>query len=555
MYTRKISLSGGGDYTSFRSREEEDFLLLWNALRKYFRRAYHHGPVNRPVEDCTLYVYAECREDLPFYEKERIVLDWTYPVQDAREAYAFDWFRGFYCSETPEHSHTVITVWAPITWVRGSNEFDDLVAIQIRKRKRKPLTLIGVYSPELKSLWLCDISHSRSVLESFLKDALPQLVEKLGLKPLSSSERYRPVYDGPVTLGGDPEFEVINLDGDFVPAHEVISDPDRDSPVGLDGASSTGELRPDPSPTPEGLVENLRQCLKALTEDYLLEGYVFSLKGKHVPLGGHVHFGFEEELSEQIIRRLCQALDDFVGIPLRGTNGSARGSYDRLGAYELKRWGFEYRTPPATYLAHPEWARLVYKVAQGVVKTLLKEGYLEYELEGGIPSKEAYLKIGLTEEEHQLFFQFIRSYRSLIKPPQVYKAWELTMPEKRARVVTRDDWDRLLSQSVRDVLWDVLDLDAKVYLYGLRSDRGFVASLPGSPYDFEGYPKPLRAEDGSLWIGLPYTFRMREAFWQEVEPLLEELVAFLNREGYLRTAPEEALRKLSEKLRPLFREA
>ncbi|MCI4454055.1 MAG: hypothetical protein JHC25_03790, partial [Thermodesulfobacterium sp.] len=60
-----------------------------------------------------------------------------------------------------------------------------------------------------------------------------------------------------ISLGGDPEFEVI-FDGEVVPADSlsIFMDGDLYEPIGTDGVRSIAELRPEAAYSPEEYVEN-----------------------------------------------------------------------------------------------------------------------------------------------------------------------------------------------------------------------------------------------------------------------------------------------------------
>jgi hypothetical protein len=216
--------------------------------------------------------------------------------------------------------------------------------------------------------------------------------------------------DPPITLGGDPEFEVVK-DGRIVPADTVPIfkeglRPATESPIGLDGAPFIAELRPDYAYSEEEYVENFWTLVKRVQK----EGILLSVKGDEVPLGGHIHVGSSDRLVVRVLRyedkKFVQVLDDFIGRVLLPTSGKARGEYKRLGAYRTKDYGWEYRTPPSSFYADPEMVRIVYKLTRNLVRTLLKERELAYEvLDDGRAKPEEYLRF-LTSQETEYFLGF-----------------------------------------------------------------------------------------------------------------------------------------------------
>lgn len=340
-----------------------------------------------------------------------------------------------------------------------------------------------------------------------------------------------------ILLGGDPEFEVRDLlSGRFVPANRVLYDPDRDAPVGLDGASDTAELRPYPSHAPSGYVENVRKLFKSFLRNH--KGYILSIKGENVPIGGHIHIGgSDDEVAEllrdyDVLEKLVYALDFFVGSVLRRANPPARegSSYNELGAYECKPWGFEYRTPPASYYIHPETVRVVYKLAKGVVKTLLKEGKLVAEKDGSIPSFKSLLRF-LTEREARLFLAIPGIYWE--KGEIDYALWGVNIPEPpRVKVEFRDDWNtpnmEVFLKEVKKVK-GCFPKGTVLHLYGLKSSRGFVFAIPSSPLRMEGdFPHPWR-QGREVFAGLPYEIRVeRIPSKREVREILSWIISSLS---------------------------
>jgi len=208
-----------------------------------------------------------------------------------------------------------------------------------------------------------------------------------------------------VLLGGDPEFEVyadgIPFPAYFFPIFEGLS-----NSIGTDGNSAIAEFRPPPSHRPEKYVENFM----ALAEKVGQHGILLSVKGDIYPLGGHIHVGSYNEYVVEVLRdkveEFISVLDDFVGRVLLPTSGSARDKYATLGSYELKEYGWEYRTPPSSIYADTKMLLITYKLVKGLVETLLRKGKLSYKtLEDGRARKEEYYRF-LTKEETDYFLAF-----------------------------------------------------------------------------------------------------------------------------------------------------
>jgi len=232
-----------------------------------------------------------------------------------------------------------------------------------------------------------------------------------------------------ITLGGDPEFEVVDLEsGEIIPAYKVdVFEEGEDKPfsaVGTDGNDAIAEIRPSPHKTPEGYVRQVRSILEKIRKT--ASWIDLSVEGNKYPLGGHIHVGARDDLTRRVLKKkvsvFISALDDFIGKLLLPTSGAARGKYAKLFAYELKPYGWEYRTPPASIYGDMEVLRITYKLTQKLVEKLLREGKLSYEVgEGGTPPFEEYLAF-LTEEEARYFLDFPRRWEEGLVPRTLFQA-------------------------------------------------------------------------------------------------------------------------------------
>uniref|UniRef100_A0A7C5SXT9 BEACH domain-containing protein n=1 Tax=Thermocrinis ruber TaxID=75906 RepID=A0A7C5SXT9_9AQUI len=257
------------------------------------------------------------------------------------------------------------------------------------------------------TLWLKDGSSVILVVSEELWEERWEEVKRflfsVGLAYYEDSALY--CQSASVLLGGDPEFEVC-ADGIILPAYFFPIFEGLSSPIGTDGNSTIAELRPAPTSSPEQYVKNFMSLAEKVGE----EGILLSVKGDAYPLGGHIHVGSYDEYVVEVLRDKVEefifVLDDFVGRVLLPTSGTARGEYARLGAYELKPYGWEYRTPPSSFYADLKMVRVTYKLVKGLVEALLREGKLSYRtLDDGRAREEEYYRF-LTKEETTYFLAF-----------------------------------------------------------------------------------------------------------------------------------------------------
>jgi hypothetical protein len=227
-----------------------------------------------------------------------------------------------------------------------------------------------------------------------------------------------------ITLGGDPEFEVY-VDGTLVPAKKlsVFKRGKTFGSIGTDGNAYIAELRPEAASTPEGYVKNFLKLVRRLRRR-TRKDYALSVKGDVYPLGGHIHVGSPNRNVVRVLQgevgTFISALDDFLGRVLLPTSGPARiGTGNaRPGVYELKPYGWEYKTPPASIYADLEVLRITYKLVKNLVETLLKEEEISYEVVDGKAERKEYLRF-LTEEEAEYLLSFPQRWAQGEIPPFV----------------------------------------------------------------------------------------------------------------------------------------
>jgi hypothetical protein len=346
-----------------------------------------------------------------------------------------------------------------------------------------------------------------------------------------------------ITLGGDPEFEVI-CDGEVVPANSlfIFRDGDLYDPIGTDGVSHTAELRPDAAYSPEEYVENFL----ALVEEVKSANVLLSVQGDTYALGGHIHIGSPDgyivQVLQEEVERFVQVLDDFVGRVLLPTSGRARGGYARLGEYELKDYGWEYRTPPSSFYADPEMVRITYKLVKGLVEFLLREGEISYGVLGdGRAKPEEYLRF-LSQEEAEYFLAFPERWaRGEIIPL-------VPMGEFPPVLFTfRDEWADENAWVFKEALnYLPVGRPVRFVLYGLAKRRGDYFALPTATEEWRlkgEFPKVPFVEGAipEVWVGVPYRFRKVEEI---PEGLLEEFVSWV--EEYLAQLGLLAIQEVAE---------
>ncbi len=367
--------------------------------------------------------------------------------------------------------------------------------------------IAGLFFPSLSSFLLTDWTHSDTGVRVFER-LWPKMVKDFKLEKLIAKKKKK-IKKIAVTIGADPEFEMLECGGSVVSARgyfEGVGGRFSDE-IGVDGAGCQIELRPTPSEKPHEVVKNLKNLFKGFNGKF--DGKHLGVKGDSYPLGGHIHIGIGREFNPP--PGLLKMLDDFVGNPLLPHSGGARGSYGGLSIYEVKPHGFEYRTPPASFFLKPEISRIVFKIAKNVSEAFINGDVISYNRP---PKKEDYIKIAkLSGSEYEKLKSFISKYREMPKVATAF--WtdrKLTVKKNPVSIVFRDDWNASVQGDLKDSLYKSFrkKISFGVCLYGLKDSRGAVATIPINS-DFgllpEEEPLPRGVRDNSLWIGLPFVVR------------------------------------------------
>ncbi|HEC63671.1 MAG TPA: hypothetical protein ENI23_00090 [bacterium] len=183
-----------------------------------------------------------------------------------------------------------------------------------------------------------------------------------------------------LTIGCDPEFFLVNKKTRNVLNAEVFFK--REDQVGSDGP--LGELRPDYSDTPQGLVTNLSNLILSLNSFLPKDVCPLALSyNKGLCSGFHVHLGFPIEIlsfaaddTHKFINNIVYTLDYLVGIPTLFIDLDDRRrfskEYGNPGDYRLNMRTLEYRTPGGYHLASPSLTQELLSLSFSVVSSIIK---------------------------------------------------------------------------------------------------------------------------------------------------------------------------------------
>ena len=232
-----------------------------------------------------------------------------------------------------------------------------------------------------------------------------------------------------LTIGSDPEIQLVSpLSNEDVPANNFISDTNCNKPFGVDGHSSTAEIRPVFATSPLIHANHIKALLfkhAKITNFQPIYNLSFYASSPRTSIGGHIHFGhpliainhnldyenndnigilkdlmetfsipesifrdqgnyevykLAREKVNQNIKKLVDNLDMLLGFPTMyleiktHAEKRKRGSYGHLTEYREQVHGIEYRTPPC-WLSTERLAQGILSLAYSIAYDTLENDY------------------------------------------------------------------------------------------------------------------------------------------------------------------------------------
>jgi hypothetical protein len=186
-------------------------------------------------------------------------------------------------------------------------------------------------------------------------------------------------------IGTDPEFFLVHRkvgQKDYsIPAEYILGKKYSDGDL--------GEIRPDPSSSVEGLLDNIEKSLievsSKINNNFMLVGSSFEFG---LSAGFHLHFNLPENLkfiehgtiSNNIIKGIVKLLDSSVGLISRLDIKSkqrinSNEKFGRLGDYKLNIRTLEYRVPGAFWLRSRSLSKFLLEYSKNTFDKIITESY------------------------------------------------------------------------------------------------------------------------------------------------------------------------------------
>jgi hypothetical protein len=262
-----------------------------------------------------------------------------------------------------------------------------------RRNLRYPYR-IATYYPIRNVLLMKNLLHGSPT------PSLKNLVEWIFTVTNSLGYKYNKFGDA-LLIGCDPEFTITDILDERISAQSIFPDPNRDLPIGTDGHSNTGELRPAPSKCPLDLTRNIKKLMAELATKLGNDKKILTGGGGTIAsLGHHIHFSIMLSSDE------IELQDDFVGRPALRIKGSKRpdSGFEALGQGAVRRQphGCEYRTAASSLI--PELTDALHTTAYCCVMKWhsLQEGEsFEFDIDQNtkIPTLDSYRMLDITDDK------------------------------------------------------------------------------------------------------------------------------------------------------------
>jgi hypothetical protein len=441
---------------------------------------------------------------------------------------------------------------------------------------------LGYYFIALKTLITCDATHvpwGHNYIRKIIRDLV-------SLKHLKSEKVLKQKRKVNLTLGADPEFEILKND-QVVRADRYFSDKngnfscDANCKIGIDGEGGPIELRPKPVSieSVDSFIEEMEGLFQEINELTEKENVTLSTIGETMAIGGHLHVGVNNDQYEPSTK-LVKLLDYFIGVPFWDVQGKARGSYKALSSFRSQPWGFEYRTTPATLFSNARITKIAIKILSNVVQKYFDEEEFVLSNEkfsrtaGATHANDFEFKkyAELTPVEICYMYDYIEHHKKIMNDGTPYQedvlaAWLMQPREKvfspqsgrsaNLEITLNDEWDPALHSWLYDELVIIsrqirkdkkLEQNFHFHLFGLSDRRGDTCvgiEVPGFPFPSDYNLNPPNKQNYS--IGLPLSFRKNHLIEEKMDRFKEQIISTFVKELEERLVSRKEKKKAPKK--------
>ena len=299
---------------------------------------------------------------------------------------------------------------------------------------------IGWYNRTTNIIWMSDVLHC---VENS-KKILPAIVN-----PIIEYNRYGRINEM-LTIGADPEFEIISEHGDFIEANRLFGNAGQESTgqeIGCDGVASTGEIRPKPSTNPLGLTRNIKRLVRQINSMQCMSGNkIWVGGGVNVTTGGHIHLGMQN-MSPQLRETLYELVAEPVLIfqsDRRKQGEQGNWTKGASGNVREQPHGCEWRPLPS-FIINEEITAAVLSTVYAIAKSYKFKEYRRSRVGKAIPAD--YVEIPLYPVFKQQIDKFVETFVELkdkftFQKKDIFTEWGVPRIRKdfTVDIMTQCDW-------------------------------------------------------------------------------------------------------------------
>lgn len=309
--------------------------------------------------------------------------------------------------------------------------FKDITFLDESTRKE-----VGWYNSKANILWMADVFHYIDNAKNIISSIVDNVVEYTRYGRLPEV----------LTIGADPEFEVVDSNDHFIEAHTLFGEGGSQTEIGYDGHSPTGELRPKPDKSPLGLTRNIKRLIRKLNGMRVMgDNAVWVGGGVNVTTGGHIHFGMRgttPELKELLYDMVAEPILVFQTDRRRNTEGT-NWQKGQSGNMRDQPHGCEWRPLPS-FIVNERTTAAVLSTTYAIAKSWK---FHNYALTTRPITVEDYRKIPLYSAYKDQIETFIKLFvtkeeKVVLSKKDIFSEWQLEKIQKKYTVdiLSQADW-------------------------------------------------------------------------------------------------------------------
>lgn len=280
------------------------------------------------------------------------------------------------------------------------------------------------------------------VVKNKIKKYIELLQKYVNLEKISKD-----ISQNKITLGTDPEFEILNSENMNITPMEVKNC----KKIGLDGCGRQLEIRPAFKYSPKDITNEISNIMK------ILNGKKISVNEGTEPLGAHIHIGIDTVWynidKENINQVLSNIYSCFIGSIFIETNNDLRRyhNYGNINDYRNQNHGIEYRSLPSYVFIDKKLTNLIFKIFYNITEYFINRiEHNEPIIFHRKPTLDEYKKIaGISFNELRILKNYATEKYNRNKN-NILKYWVKPDKEKRIKIIWEGDFSDKVKKEIEN---------------------------------------------------------------------------------------------------------